>query len=209
MVQPSGMALKFPVKVNLMSNRVLVAISGKGRTLQNLIANQEHFDYTIAAVVSSSESCQGNQIAHENNIPLFVGEFSKSSIEQTTKALVQFTEENNISWIALAGFLKPFPVMNKFKDKIVNIHPALLPNYGGKGMYGMNVHKAVFQAGDQESGATIHFVTDKYDEGRIISQAKVDISKATSAQEIADEVFTAECKLYPQTLHNLILKSNS
>ena len=190
-----------------MSNKVLVAISGKGRTLQNLISKQTQFNYEVAAVVSSSETCQGNQIAIENNIPLFIGNFSKSSIEKTTDELALFTEVNKISWIALCGFLKPFPILENFREKIINIHPALLPKYGGKGMFGMNVHKAVFESGDSESGATIHFVTEKYDEGQIVSQTKVDISKAVSPQEIADKVFTAECDLYPQTIHDLIAKA--
>ncbi|SMF69565.1 formyltransferase family protein [Pseudobacteriovorax antillogorgiicola] len=183
---------------------VAVAISGGGRTLKNLLEQQHSRAYEVAAVISSSTLCAGNQIAIDHKLPLLVCDFSAKGQEQAQTQVGDFLNEHHIAWIALAGFLKPFPVLQAFERRIINIHPALLPRYGGKGMYGMNVHRAVLDAGDSISGATIHYVTEKYDEGQIISQATVDVSDAQDAEGIAKQVFAAECRLYPYTLDLLV-----
>jgi folate-dependent phosphoribosylglycinamide formyltransferase PurN len=90
------------------------------------------------------------------------------------------------------------------KTPVINIHPALLPKYGGKGMYGMNVHKAVFEAGEKESGATVHYVNEEYDKGEIITQKRCDISMCISPDEIAEKVLKIEHEIYPKTIEKLL-----
>ena len=95
-------------------------------------------------------------------------------------------------------------ILEKYKNKIINIHPSLLPKYGGKGMYGLKVHQAVFENGDKESGCTVHYVTSNVDAGEIIAQDKVDISMAKSPEEIQKIVLEREWKLLPRVVKNLI-----
>ena len=110
--------------------------------------------------------------------------------------------------IVLAGFLSILDgeILEKYKNKIINIHPSLLPKYGGVGMHGMNVHKAVFENGDKESGCTVHYVTGTVDGGKIIAQARVDISAAQSPEEIQKLVLEHEWKLLPAVVKELINK---
>ncbi len=111
-----------------------------------------------------------------------------------------------IEWIALAGFLVKVPadVCAAFEGKMVNIHPALLPKFGGAGMYGMNVHRAVKKAGETTSGMTIHFVNEAYDDGDIVFQGEVGLALEDSAEDIAAKVLTLEHRHYPQILEGLI-----
>ena len=108
----------------------------------------------------------------------------------------------NIDLIVLAGFLKKIPIelIKAFKNKIINIHPALLPSFGGKGMYGMNVHHAVFNSSAKVSGPTVHFVDEIYDNGKIIGQRAVDISDVKTPEEIAERVLKVEHKLLPEII---------
>lgn len=112
--------------------------------------------------------------------------------------------------IVLAGFLLmfPVPIIEAYPDKIINIHPALLPNYGGKGMYGMNVHNAIFNNKEEETGITIHYVTPNYDEGAIIFQKSVTILDCTSPEEIANKVHQLEHKYFPEVIKKLITQNS-
>lgn len=183
-----------------MKQAIAVAISGQGRSLANLLKEQARSSYFVAGVISSSIHCAGNQIAEDVGLPLFIGNFSQHSCRNE---LALWLADHQINWVALAGFLKIFPILDGFRDRVVNIHPALLPKYGGPGMYGLRVHQAVYSAGDKQSGATIHFVSAKYDEGPPIARIYVDIEGLT-AEEIAERVFNAECQLYPKVLDGLI-----
>ncbi len=121
------------------------------------------------------------------------------------KLLLLF-KKHKIHLIVLAGFMRQFSAdfLKKIQCNIVNIHPALLPKFGGKGMYGMAVHQAVYEAQEQKSGATVHYVNENYDEGKIIRQLSVDISNCKSASEIGDRVLKIEHKLYPKTIAELL-----
>ena len=116
--------------------------------------------------------------------------------------LINFLKKLNPDLVVLAGYLKLIPsdVVNFYKNKIINIHPALLPAFGGDGMYGMNVHRAVFNSSAKVSGATVHFVNEIYDSGKIIAQKCVDISGAKSPEEIAEEVLKIEHKILPEVI---------
>lgn len=184
-----------------MKQRVAVAISGGGRSLKNLLAQQSKYAYEIAGVLSSSPGCRGNSIAEEARLPLLVADFSDPATEGL---VIRFLKEQACTWVALAGFIKKFPVLPDWRGRVVNIHPALLPAFGGKGMYGMRVHEAVLASGAQESGATLHFVNEHYDQGTVIAQAKVSTLGIARAQELADRVFAAECALFPRVMDSLV-----
>ena len=117
-------------------------------------------------------------------------------------SLLEILQNIETELIVLAGFLKKIPdiLIEAFTDRIINIHPALLPSFGGKGMFGINVHKAVFQKSAQLSGATVHFVDKIYDNGKIIAQESVDISDVYSPEEIAERVLKVEHSLLPKVI---------
>jgi phosphoribosylglycinamide formyltransferase 1 len=177
--------------------KIAVAVSGRGRSLQNLI--DQASGYCVAAVISSKADAPANEIAEALGLPLFIVD---GKAEQAL-ALDAWLKSLQIEWVALAGFLKAFPALPSFNNRVINIHPALLPLFGGKGMYGHHVHKAVFAAGEQQSGATIHFVTEHYDEGQIIARARVSVADAQSPEDIGQRVFAIECQLYPEVLKKL------
>jgi formyltetrahydrofolate-dependent phosphoribosylglycinamide formyltransferase len=118
------------------------------------------------------------------------------------RRLAELLARHDIQIIALAGFMQLIPaeIVQQYEGRITNIHPALLPFFGGRGFYGMNVHRAVFDSGMQVSGPTVHLVDEKYDQGIILKQLPVDISACTDAEAIAAEVLKAEHKLYPEVI---------
>ncbi len=187
-----------------MGNRVLVALSGSGRTLQNLVDRQSADSYQVVGVVTSNPNCRGNAVARQLALPLLAWDFSRTTPQQTTAAVYEFAAGVSANWIALAGFLKPWPVHADWAGHIVNIHPALLPKFGGKGMYGNRVHAAVLQAGEVQSGATVHLVNERYDEGGILAQIVVPVLSNDEVDKLAARVFAAECELYPEVLKKLV-----
>ena len=114
----------------------------------------------------------------------------------------------NVDYIILAGFLLklPFKIVNSYPKKIINIHPSLLPKYGGKGMYGINVHKAVLENNESESGITIHFVNQNYDEGEIILQKTCAISASETAESLEKRIHALELNFFPETIEKIVLK---
>lgn len=122
--------------------------------------------------------------------------------------VLQWLKESNITHIVLAGFLWMIPdnLLKAFPDKIINIHPALLPKYGGKGMYGTKVHESVKVAKEKETGITIHLVNENYDEGEIVFQAKTTVLPSDGVEDIASKVHQLEYQFYPQVVEEWILK---
>lgn len=180
--------------------KVAVCVSGGGRSLLNLIKRQKELPFEINLVVSSGKDVGANKIALDARLPLVIGDFSAKSQLAAKETIYQELNRYKIDMVVLAGFLKLFPVDPSWTGKIINIHPALLPKFGGKGMYGSNVHSAVIAAGERVSGATVHFVSDRYDEGSIIARALVDVPLGESADSLAKRVFDAECDLLPWVL---------
>jgi folate-dependent phosphoribosylglycinamide formyltransferase PurN len=188
--------------------RVAVAVSGGGRTLQNLLAHaRAGAAYEVAAVIASRIDCGGVVIAAGERLPLFVDPFrgDKSAQAKTAEDLDAWLAQHDVDWVALAGFLRPFPVLRRYEGRVVNIHPALLPRFGGQGMYGHRVHAAVLAAGEPVSGASMHFVTERYDEGRVIAQIEVPVRAGDDADALAARVFAAETVLYPRVLEALVV----
>lgn len=193
--------------------KVAVGVSGGGRTLLNLIKKQYPLkNYRVVGVFSSSSTCPGLEYAKDYGLPIFLGHFpSQHNIGhgdlKSRHPIYQWFEEIDANFVALAGFLRPFPVLDNWLYRVVNIHPALLPKYGGHGMYGLNVHKAVIRQKESFSGATVHYVTERYDEGQIIAQMRVPVFPEDDAESLANRVFKIECDLYPDTLEQLSLKN--
>ena len=188
---------------------IAVFASGRGSNFMNLYrAIQEgQLSATIGLVVSNNPGAPVVQTARSWNIPVRVLSPTRYTDPQQYEAdLLHTLAEFHIDWIALAGYMKKIPasVIRQFPNRIVNIHPALLPAFGGKGMYGMHVHEAVFQSGAQVTGVTIHFVNEEYDQGAIIFQEPVVIRECRSPEEIAEKVLAVEHQVYPRVLQQLL-----
>lgn len=185
-----------------MRENVVVCVSGGGRSLENLLKQQEKFHYRLVGVVASRLDCKAVDIALAHKIPVLVADFVHADL---VKILTKWLKIHDAHWIVLAGFLKKFPFLGKsWNNRVINIHPALLPKYGGRGMYGMRVHQAVVEARENHSGATVHFVNEEYDEGEIIAQTKIEVSPGDFAEDVAKKVFAAECALLPQVIEDLV-----
>jgi len=190
-------------------HRIAVLSSGKGRG-SNLHALHRFFfesgqPVQIALAVFSRADSPAYGLAQELGICSMV--ISTRDMHAFEEQLLPFIKQNDIELIALAGFMKQLSesFLNSVQVPVLNIHPALLPRFGGKGMFGMAVHEAVFTAGEKLSGATIHRVDPLYDHGEILAQQKVDISKCYSASEIANLVLKAEHELYGPTICKVLL----
>ena len=184
---------------------IAIFASGGGSNAQKII---EHFAQStqveIALIVSDKRKAGVIEKAETAGIPWYV--HSQDEMEDGT--LLTVLEEYKIDFIVLAGYLKKIgqDLIDAFPNAIVNIHPALLPKYGGKGMYGMNVHEAVVAAGEIESGPTIHFVNEHYDEGTIIAQFKCPVYKNDNAEAVQKRVLALEHKHYPKVIESIIQK---
>ena len=187
---------------------MVVAVSGSGRSLENLLKQQSKYAYRVCGVISSKANCNGVLIAKDAGLRVYCEDFSGGVF--ASDALLTWLIEVKAYWIALAGFVKQFPVSfpgnMSLRQRIINIHPSIIPSFSGKGMYGMRVHKAVECAQVRESGATIHFVDGGYDTGAIISQIKTKLIPGQNAELIAKQVFADELVLYPDTLSALVKK---
>ena len=189
--------------------KLAVFISGTGTNLQALIdaRNKGKLDAEIALVVSSSPQAGGLSRAENAGIPAFIfQEKQYPSKRDATAALLNKLKGQKIDFIALAGYLKLLApeIIAAYSKRIINIHPALLPKYGGKGMYGIRVHEAVIVAHEKESGVTIHLVDEKYDHGRILKQIKVPVYEDDTPELLQQRIQKEEHKHYPIVLNKFI-----
>lgn len=189
--------------------KIAVFISGGGSNLQSLIDASKNGKLSgeIVLVVSSKLKAYGLERARNSGIDTFVFRTKDYPGKDVAESdLFDMLEEYQIEYIALAGYLRLLPeqIVKKYTGKIVNIHPALLPKYGGKGMYGHFVHEAVLAAGDIESGATVHLVDEIYDNGRILLQKKTPVKPDDTPDTLAARVLVLEHQIYPVALENLI-----
>jgi phosphoribosylglycinamide formyltransferase-1 len=189
--------------------KLAVFISGGGTNLQALIdaSKEGRLAARIVLVVSSRSDVFGLERARQEGIDTFIHKAKNySTHDEAAQALMSTLEKYEVEYIALAGYLKLIPaeIIRKYKGRIVNIHPALLPKYGGKGMYGHFVHEAVLAAGDRESGASVHIVDEIYDNGRILLQKKVPVMPDDNPDSLAERVLKAEHEIYAIALDTLI-----
>lgn len=166
----------------------------------------EHFQNSKIAEIALVASNKSDAFVLERAKKFDVPTFTFSRKEMDAGVLLEKLQEENIDWVILAGFLLKIPVelTRAFPDRMVNIHPALLPKYGGKGMYGSFVHEAVKAAGDTETGITIHLVNENYDEGRIVFQASTPLTSEDTPDSIAQKVHALEHKHFPEVIEGLL-----
>lgn len=190
--------------------RLAVLISGGGSNLQSIIDSSKDGILKniaeVAVVISSNPDAFGLQRAKTANIKNFYLDYKKMQREEYDKQMLDILKECKADLICMAGYMKKLPdiIVSEYKKKILNIHPALLPKFGGKGMYGHFVHEAVVKAKEKKSGATVHFADENYDTGEIIIQESVNIEENDTADIVAAKVLKIEHKIYPEAIKKVI-----
>ena len=181
-----------------------VLLSGSGRTLDNLLEHIDRgeLDARVVVVVGSRE-CLGIEKAVKRGIPARVCAGGIGGDE-----LDRVCNEHEVDWVVLAGYLRLVPITDRVRGRVINIHPALLPSFGGEGMHGMRVHRAVVEAARRgeihETGCTVHYCDDEYDQGSIIEQRRCPVSPEDSPEEVAKRVFGLELECLPSALRTVI-----
>ncbi len=180
--------------------RLAVMLSGSGRTLLNLLGRIDagRLDAQVALVIASRE-CLGADRARRAQLPVVV---LPGVIPRDT--LARMLHEHAIDWVVLAGYLKLVEIPPDYRGRVVNIHPALLPEFGGPGMYGHHVHEAVLRSRATRSGCTVHLCDSEFDRGTILLQRTCPVLPGDTPGTLADRVFALECEAYPAALQQLI-----
>ncbi|WP_431162151.1 phosphoribosylglycinamide formyltransferase [Flagellimonas beolgyonensis] len=184
--------------------QIVILASGSGSNAENIIT---HFNnnptINVVAVLTNKKEAKVLERCDRLEVPAFY--FNKVALTKTD-AVVDFLKGLNADLVVLAGFLWKIPenMVDAFPKKIINIHPALLPKYGGKGMYGEKVHQAVKDNKETETGITIHYVNENYDEGAIIFQAKTEVGPSDSPDQIAEKVHQLEYEHFPKIIEKLL-----
>ncbi len=182
--------------------RVGVLLSGGGRTLLNLLEQIKAGALPVEiAVVIASRSCKGLDHARQADLETHLVSYKDSaSAAAYSDGIAAILDKARVELVCMAGFLSFWHIPARYQGKVVNIHPALLPAFGGKGMHGHHVHKAVLRTGCKVSGCTVHFVTNEYDQGPIILQRCVKVLEGDDADSLAARVFEQECIALPEAL---------
>ncbi|MBC8370601.1 MAG: phosphoribosylglycinamide formyltransferase [Planctomycetes bacterium] len=193
-----------------MSNLVILA-SGSGRTLVNIHQRicDGYLDASISLVIISRADVKAVQHCQQLKLPyLIIGPASHPDAELRNKLILGAIFEARADLVVLAGWLQLLPIPAELENKVLNIHPALLPDFGGKGYYGNHVHQAVKDSGSLISGCTVHYASDEYDRGEIILQTAVQLEKDFGVKQIAEAVFKAELITYPQAIKLVLSRDN-
>ena len=183
--------------------KILLFASGAGSNVENIIQYFKNIpDIIIVGVFTNNPHAKVLDVAKAHNVPSLI--FNRTELNEGF--VLKKVNELQPDLIVLAGFLWKFPehIIAVYPNKIINIHPALLPKYGGKGMYGMKVHETVLENKEKETGITIHYVNEHYDEGEFILQKKVNIESCVSAEEIVAKVQELEHKHFPEVIEKLL-----
>lgn len=185
--------------------RIAIFASGSGTNAEEIIKYFRNHDKIEAALVVTNNP-QAFVLERAKRLDIASKVFDRATFRDQN-AFLSLLTEYAITHIVLAGFLWLIPdyLIKAFPNRIINIHPALLPKYGGKGMYGMRVHEAVRDAGERETGITIHFVNEKYDSGEIVFQVACPLDSSDSPEKIAEKVHQLEHKMYPRIIESIIL----
>jgi phosphoribosylglycinamide formyltransferase-1 len=192
------------MKHRIFMKRMAIFASGSGTNAENIIRYfQDREDVEVAVVLSNRKDAYVLQRAERYDIPAMV--FDRRQFYESSDVLDRLVLDR-IDLIVLAGFLwlVPAPILKEFSNRIINIHPALLPKYGGKGMYGSRVHEAVKESGDPETGISIHYVNERYDEGEMIFQARCKVLPGDSPDDIARKVHALEYEHFPRVIDELL-----
>jgi formyltetrahydrofolate-dependent phosphoribosylglycinamide formyltransferase len=181
--------------------RLAVLLSGSGRTLDNLLERiaAGRLDASIGEVISSRDDVRGVRIARAAGIPVSVVPRGRSPADSSA-TIFGICASSQVDLVVMAGFLHLVVVPPAFAGRVINIHPSLLPAFGGKGFHGMHVHRAVLERGCTISGCTVHLVDDEYDHGRILLQKAVPVLLDDTPESLAARVFAAECDALPEAI---------
>lgn len=193
-----------------MQKRIAVLASGSGSNFQSLIdhfSNNSNNEIAIAGLIASKAGIKAIERANNAAIPVCILPSFKEDPSSFEQLMLKQLSQWNVNLVVLAGFLSliPLSVIHKWPNAIINIHPSLLPKFGGKGMFGMNVHKAVIEAKEQKSGCSVHFVTERYDEGAVIEQVEVDIQHGETPESLAKKILVEEHKLLPKVVERILV----
>ena len=185
-----------------------IAVFGSGRgsnfkAILDAIHHGEIRNARIRLVISNNSEAGILRIAEMNSVPAFhISQKQFKAEEEFVSRILTELRNHEINFIVLAGYMKRLPpaLINRFRNRIINIHPALLPKYGGEGMYGMHVHEAVLAARERISGATVHVVDEEYDNGAIVLQRELDVKPDDTPESLAARVLELEHRLYPEAI---------
>jgi len=182
-------------------SKIVILASGAGSNANKIIEHFNGKDVEISLIATNNKNAGVIDIANNNKIPTYL--IKRDNFESE---FLDNLKNINPDLIILAGFLWKIPqiIINSFKNKIINIHPSLLPKFGGKGMYGHFVHEAVFNSKEKESGITIHYVNENYDEGQIIRQFKVDLTENDTPLDIESKVRNLEIEYFAKTIEEIL-----
>ena len=186
--------------------RIAVLISGSGTTLRNLIEfdQRQMLSAQIELVVSSSPKAGGLKFAEQANLrSITVDHRNCTGLEDFSAQIFDACRASNVDLIVMGGFLKRVKIADDFENRVINIHPSLIPSFCGQGNYGSKVHQAVIDYGCKVSGCTVHYVDDQYDHGPIIAQETVTVEADDDPQTLASRVFEKECILYPAVINSI------
>ncbi len=196
-----------PAKSGQMKERkknIVLLASGDGTNAENIIRYfAQSRDIRVVEVLTNNPGA--GVIERAKNLGTPVRIFTNADFA-SPQALIRHLGKLQTDLIVLAGFLRKIPtaLIRRFPDKMINLHPALLPEFGGKGMYGLRVHEAVIATGKEKSGITIHFVNEKYDDGKIIFQAEMEVLETDTAESLADKIHQLEYKYFPQVIKDIL-----
>ena len=185
--------------------RIAIFASGSGSNAEKIIEYfKENQTVHVEGVYSNKKNAKVLERAADHKISTYT--FTKADFFENTHELIQELKDRKIDLIVLAGFLLLIPELfvDAFPKRIINIHPSLLPKYGGKGMYGIRVHEAVSESGDTETGITVHFVNKEFDKGKVISQVKCLINAHERPEKIASKVLEIEHQYFPMIIDQLL-----
>lgn len=190
-----------------MIKRIAIFASGNGSNAENICSYfKRSEDIQVSVILTNNSESGVVDRCRKLDIPLI--SFSKNELE--LKILLKLLDLH-IDYIVLAGFLLKIPlsIIQAYPDRIINLHPALLPKFGGKGMYGIHVHNAVIKAGESESGITIHCVSEEYDKGEILAQFRIPVDKTESPEELQTRIHELEYKYFPVVIESFINRDKS
>jgi phosphoribosylglycinamide formyltransferase-1 len=190
------------------ANKIAIFASGNGSNALNIINYFEnHARIEIAFILTNNENAGIVDSARKQGVHVFV--CSNQEVENAN-FLIELCEKEAISFVVLAGYLRKIPVefVNHFPKNIINIHPALLPKFGGAGMYGAHVHKAVLENKEKETGITIHFVNSEYDKGEQIAQFSCQLADNESVESIQEKIHALEMEHFPKVIEGVLFDNN-
>ncbi|MCG2419983.1 phosphoribosylglycinamide formyltransferase [Aequorivita sp. F47161] len=192
-----------------MKKRIVIFASGSGTNTENIIKYFQRAQFAEVVQVLSNKK-DAKVLERAKNLNVAAISFSKDELF-ASEGVLKILKETKPDIIVLAGFLLKFPeiILKEFPNKVINIHPALLPKYGGKGMYGNFVHEAVVKNNEVETGITIHYVNENYDEGAIISQKKVTLSDNETPETVAEKIHKLEYEWFPKIVEEVLRKTST